>query len=190
MKLMPLLVGLAVMMTSACGGSSTSPSASSFHVEVIDPIGDVTRDTSGSVSPDLARGVVDVSGGNVTFTVSFAPGTFDPQTTWLFIELDTDQNSLTGVPTSGLGMDYFVSMSGMPGTATVYRCPSHSASCPEAVGTATVSLVTNGVGIAMPVSFLGNDQVRLDFRVYSSPLGGFGPYDYMPDLTLSPAHVP
>ena len=136
---------------------------------------------------------MDVSGGNVTFTASFAQGTFDPQTTWLFIEVDSDQNPSTGVPTSGLGMDYFVSMSGMPGTATVYRCPSRSASCPEAVGTPTVSLMTNGVVIAMPLSFLGfrgNDQVRFDFRIYSSPPGGFGPYDYMPDLTLAPAHVP
>jgi hypothetical protein len=72
--------------------------------------------------------------------VTFATGTFNPQTTWLFIELDTDRNPFA---------------------------------------------------IAMPVSFLGffgNDQVGFDFRVYSSSVSG-GPNDYMPDLTLQPAHV-
>jgi hypothetical protein len=189
----PLLVSFAVMMITACGGSSTSPSPTNVHVELTDPIGDVTRDPFGPVPPDLVRGAVDVSGGNITFTVTFAPGTFDAQTTWLFIELDTDQNPLTGVPTGGLGMDYFVSMSGTPGTAIVYRCPSRSALCSDAVGMPTVSLMSDGVGIAMPLSFfglLGDDQGKRDFRIYSSPFGGFGPDDYMPDRTLPPAHVP
>jgi len=135
---------------------------------------------------------VAVSGGDVTFTISFAPGTFDPQATWLFVEVDSDRNVSTGAPTNGLGMDYFVSMSGAPGTATVFRCPSRSASCPDAVGAPTVSLLTNGVAIAMPLSFLGavsSDQARFDFRIYASSPGG-GPTDYMPDLTLAPAHAP
>jgi hypothetical protein len=90
-------------------------------------------------------------------------------------------------------MDYFVSMSGTPGTAIVYRCPSRSALCSDAAGIPTVSLMSDGVVIAMPLSLLGllgNDQVRCNFRIYSSPFGGFGPDDYMPDRTLPPAHVP
>ena len=178
------------MMTAACGGSSTSPSTASLHVDVTDPIGDVTKPPFGPVPPDLVRGVLDVSGGNATFTVRFAPGTFDPPTTWLFIDLDTDRNSLTGTPTNGLGVDYFVSMSGP--TAAVFRCPSRTALCSDAVGSPTVSLMSDGVVIAMPVSLLGfsgNDQVGFDFRIYSSSLG-IGPNDYLPDLNLPPAHVP
>ncbi len=186
-----VLIVSAVMMTVACG-SSTSPSTTSLHVEVADPIGDVTRAPFGPVPPDLVRGVLDVSGENATFTVTFAPGTFDPQTTWLFIDVDTDRNPLTGTPTDGLGVDYFVSMSGTPGTAAVFRCPFRTVVCPDTVGTPTVTTMSDGVAIAMPLSFLGfsgNDQVRFDFRIYASSLG-IGPNDYLPDLNLPPAHVP
>jgi hypothetical protein len=61
--------------------------------------------------PDLVHGTIDVANSNVTFTIQFAVGTMNPQTTRLSLELDTDQNAATGITgASGLGIDYVLDL--------------------------------------------------------------------------------
>src|SRR5436309_2453203 len=86
-----------VLLSAGCGlppGPSDSPStATTVHGDVNDPAGDAISDTRVRVSPDLIHATADVAGGNITFTIQFASGTFDRQTTRVSVLLDTDLNT-------------------------------------------------------------------------------------------------
>jgi hypothetical protein len=118
--------------------------------------------------------------------VRFAPGTFSPATTFAQFELDVDQNPLTGSPFEALGLDYIVDMgsSYYAGQARVSRFIGGTQYQP--VGTAPISIVADGIDVGIPLSLIGNDDGRLNFRVISSGfLGGNGfstILDYMPDI--------
>ena len=82
-RAMRMTIGVAsLVVTVTCGSctssSTTAPSANTFHAEVNDPIGDAVASAGVPKPPDLTRGTVDLSGGNVTFTIQFAAGTMDP----------------------------------------------------------------------------------------------------------------
>ena len=46
----------------------------------------------------------------VRLTVRFAPGSLDPTSTGVDVDLDTDLDSTTGVPGLGVGSEYIVFM--------------------------------------------------------------------------------
>ena len=186
---------------SACASSSTSPSttANTFHANVADPAGDAVGSAGVSKPPDLAKGTVDVTGGSVTFTIQFASGTFDRQTSRLSIELDTDQNPSTGiVGASGLGIDYLLDLWGPTNQAAIQQAlPATCATaqlCYSTIGTAPLLFAADSMAVTVPLTLLGNASGRLNYRVfaYYSPQATSPTIvaDTMPDVALAPAHVP
>lgn len=179
------------MSRAKANSPSTGPAA--LHGEVSDPIGDVRPFSSIAHPPDLVHGSADVADGNVTFTVRLAPGTFDPETTLLVINLDTDQNPRTGQSMAGDGVDYIVSMGDGQGKQALIGKYGGSLAKFDPVGHAPVTFQADGMTAAVPLSLLGNSNGKLNFRVQSfvhvqgSPTSGV--LDVMPDLGRPPGRV-
>jgi hypothetical protein len=185
-----LLPTIILILSIACGGSTTSPTAPtqssnpSLHGEVTDPSGDALGDARLATSPDLVRATADVSAGSITFTARVAPGTFAQATTRFTILLNTDQNVATGTGT--LGIEYFVQMGGiLANRADIVRSDGD-----VVVGSVPVSFVANGIDAIVPLALIGNDDGRLNFKVFASA-GPVWPdvLDRMPDEGLPPGRV-
>jgi hypothetical protein len=62
------------------------------------------------------------------------------------------------------------------------------------VGTAPLTLSTDTMTATVPLATLGNANGRMNFRVgsyvFPSPVTPTPSADWMPDITLPPAHVP
>jgi hypothetical protein len=67
---------------------SNIPSGVPLHGSVTDPVGDAISDPAVGVSPDLSSATIDVTGGLLTATVSFAPGTLSHAATYWTMALD------------------------------------------------------------------------------------------------------
>src|SRR3982074_374358 len=94
--------GVAAMLLAAAGCGGRRPrltAGSTRHSDVSDPIGDARPVPDYSTPPDLVHGTVDVVDRNITFTIQFAPGTFDRTSTRVTIQLDTDEVQSTGIQT-------------------------------------------------------------------------------------------
>lgn len=165
-----------LLALAACGGSGTpsSPSSPSTLVgTVTDPVGDTVSTSLGGVSPDLVSGTIDISGGNLALTISFAPGTLSPTHTLFNANLDTDENAATGFPSQpgALGVDYFIR--GVVPRNSTRATVSHVAgngSCLAVpctvVGTSSVTFPTaDQVRVTIPLTSLGNDDGRMKFEV-------------------------
>lgn len=197
-----LAIGAAILSaacTSNTSNSTTAPSTNAFHAEVADSTGDAVASPSVRTPPDLIRGVVDVSSGAATFTVQFAPGTFDRQSTRLSIELDTDQNPATGiVGAAGIGIDYVLDLWAPTNQAKVQQAMpaacTAGGSCYSDIGTVALSFGVDSMGATVLLPMLGNASGRLNYRVfaYASPQSTTpsGVTDVMPDIALPAAHVP
>ena len=179
-----------VLISSACGNSTSGPPTSSsslnasFHAEVTDPAGDAVSDTRVPFSPDLMRGTADVAGLNITFTVRVAAGTFDSRTTRFTVLLNTDQNVSTGTGT--LGVEYFLQMGGIFGN----RADVVKSDGDVVVGSVAADVLTNGIDVTVPLALLGNDDGRMNFKVFASA-GPVWPtiLDHMPDEGSPPGRV-
>jgi hypothetical protein len=191
-----VVIAMSATPIVSCGSSSTSPSQATtnpLHVDVTDPSGDARPLDGLARSPDFIRGAADVGNGTITFTVRFATGTFDPATTLVIIELDVDQNPSTGQSDSGLGADYLVSLGSGFGAQALVGHYAGSLANFTPVGNASVTTVTDGMDVTVPLSLLGNDDGRLDFRmiafshVAGSPTSGG--LDWMPDTNLPGARI-
>ena len=188
-----------LVAAAACGGSSTTPTVTALHGEVSDATGDAVADPSAPVSPDLVRGTIDVSGGNIAVTIRFAPGTFDRATSRVTIELDTDQNPSTGLRTSGLGVDWGLDLWAATSQAAVLQatpetCPQDP--CYRQTSTTPLNIIADGMAVTMPLSTFGSVDGRLSFRAFAYPsrpaassLATF-PTDIMPDIAAAPGRVP
>lgn len=186
-----------ILLTFLCGcGSSSSPSAPAtpapsptprgLRGDVTDAIGDAGSFPGVAIPPDLRSASIEITAGNLMLvTVRFAPGTFNPATTFVQFELDVDQNPVTGSPFEALGLDYIVDMgsSYYGGQAQVLRFVGGTQY--QLVGTVPISVGVDGIDVGIPLSLIGNDDGRLNFRVISSGyLGGDGfstILDYAPD---------
>jgi len=139
--------------------------------------------------------------GNLTLSVQFAPGTFDPATTHALFNLDIDENPATGfqgIDNGGrdvgvLGVEYlvFLGSASEGGNATIMRFNGEGFST---IGTAPVSFSINGMDVVIPLSLLGNDDGQVTFRVevqtQTSPSPAYtGVLDWMPDFTLPPGRL-
>jgi hypothetical protein len=140
---------------------------------VTDPAGDSVPTSSVAVSPDLVSGTVEISGGNLTLTVSFAPGTLSHTQTLFNANLDTDEDPATGFPSEpgSLGVDSFIRgvVPRNSTQATVFHVTGNS-SCAAVpctlVGTSTVTFQTaDQVRVTIPLALLGNDDGRMKFEV-------------------------
>jgi len=163
---------------------------------VTDPVGD-----AGTGNPDLVSGMASAGNGNLTLSVQFAPGTFDPATTHALFNLDIDENPATGfqgIDNGGrdvgvLGVEYlvFLGSASEGGNATIMRFNGEGFST---IGTAPVSFSINGMDVVIPLSLLGNDDGQVTFRVevqtQTSPSPAYtGVLDWMPDFTLPPGRL-
>ncbi len=174
--------------------------------EVTDSIGDAGSDDRVPISPDLASATITVSSGSMTINVRFATGTFNLITTSIQTHLDTDQNPSTGHPGSNssgiddsgiIGVEYLINMG-----SDYYRTQADQAEIMRYAGTPNsfthvgyvpVTYVDNGMDVTIPLSIIGNDDGRLNFKVTCdtqiSPGGFTGVLDTMPDIGLPPGIV-
>jgi hypothetical protein len=176
------------MSAAACGDDPSSPNGPDGPslVQLTDLLGDA------SPQHDLVSGTAEVLNDRIAFTVRFAEATFNPLNSQLFIYIDTDSSRTTGAPIDNvMGMDYFAnaSLDASATQATVFRCPTSSAACPNVAGSAPATFLADGIRVTVPLSVLGNDDGKLRFRVYARMLVQIGEPDFMPDLTLAPARV-
>jgi hypothetical protein len=183
-----------------CGGpSTTAPSTTSatLHGDVTDPVGDALSDPRVPVSPDLVRATADVKAGNITFVVQLAPGTLDRESTRVSVLLDTDQNASTGIRQSdGIGADYGIDLVASTNQAAITKadpagCAAHL-SCFNAVGSAPITVVPDGMQVIVPLSTLGTGDGHMSFQVsvyvLVAPLTPVV-FDFMPDNNLPPGRV-
>ncbi len=135
------------------------------HAEIRDSSVDALPDNRVPVAPDIVMAIIDVDADEVAFTLRLRPGSFDPATTRFAIDLDTDQNVSTG--SEGIEYRVVVFPAGGKG-ADVARTTTAG---DTVVGTVPVSFVADGCDVVIPLSLLGSDDGRFDFRVrvYSQP---------------------
>ncbi len=140
---------------------------------ITDPPGDAVRDPRANPAPDIVSASIAVSGGVARFSVRFAPGAFDRTTTYVVFHLDTDQNPATGVQGgNGVNVDY-----GIPGVDYIVTFGSSLRGQDVFVtrfdggfrGTAAgvVTTTQDGLDAAVPLSLLGNDDGRLNFKLFA-----------------------
>ena len=201
-------VTAAVGLTVACSSSTppTTPSGPrSLTGTVTDRIGDALVVPGVPISPDLAMGALEVGGGNLTITVSYAPGTMSQTRSLFFAYLDVDENPATGnpgVPAGGgvadsnlIGWEYAIG--GVDpadsGRASVLRATGTG-------GTVTLSSVPvtfpspDQIRVVVPMSLLGNADGHMNFKIACFQWLGQQPptssvLDYMPDLGAPPGAV-
>ena len=174
------------------------PVATVFYFgRVTDPAGDALP--YADVPPDLVSATITVAGGNVDFSVRFAPGAFDPDRTSITLNLDTDQDPATGSPgvdaggsDAGIfGADYIVALGGAyyAGQALLMKYAGPPGNLFSAVGTFPVSFVQDGMDVGFPLSAIGSDDGLLNFKVTGefqiTDVGFTGVLDYMPNLGLA-----
>jgi len=172
-----------------------------FQGEASDVVGDAIAVPSVAHPPDLVHASVVVTDESVSFSIRFAPGTFDSVTTAITVQLDTDLDSTTGVPLKGMGVDHTLGLGRFAGNrATLSQatngegCPRPAAPCTYVVGTRwPVTFRPDGVDAAVARTALARFDGRLKFRVlaYVKPDGAqFSTVtDQLPDFTKAPAIV-
>jgi hypothetical protein len=188
-------------LSTACGSASSAPTTTAIplHGEVTDPAGDTLVSAGVPTPPDMVRGTIDVSGGNMTVTVQFAPGTMDLQTTRLTVELDTDQNAATGISgASGVGIEYVLDLWTRTNQTIVQRATpatcANGVGCYVDAGSVGVTLGPNTMTAIVPLAMLANPGGGMNYRVFAyasaQPTVPTVVADTMPDIGLGPAHVP
>jgi hypothetical protein len=206
----------ALLAASGCGGptpATPSTTSSALRSQVNDRVGDavITPVTRNGVVmtpvvpilPDLVAATIDVSGGNLTATVSFAPGTLSHADTLVCVLLDTDENPSTGNAGSGqdsatFGWDYSICGVDPRGSTSsqIARAlgPSQPGQIMPITSTSTTVLSADQSRLSVPLSLLGNGNGRLAFKVISmqwvdAPIVNTAVIDWMPDVGLPPGLV-
>ncbi len=164
----------AIVSSSACASRSPAPAARAIapknslpiHAEIRDTSVDALPDVRVPVSPDLVMAIVDVDAEEVEFKLRTRPGSFDAATTRFVIDLDVDHNASTGI--AGVEYQVFVFPASGKGGADVATTTTAGYTV---VGSVPVTFVADGCDVAIPLSLLGADDGRFDFRVrvYSQP---------------------
>jgi hypothetical protein len=138
---------------------------------VTDPAGDAilaAGNTSLTHITDLTAASISVDdSGNVTFTVSYAAGTFDPPFSHSQFYLDLDQNPATGNafgPTPGLGLDALFRLPGFGFTAAhvlTWNGSGYDTSPTEYAFTT----LADGYTATLPLSAFGTVSPNMNFAV-------------------------
>lgn len=169
-----LLIGAA-----GCASSPTSPTPTvPPKATISDPSGDALADARIAISPDLLRANAEVSGGSISFVITFAPGTLDRSTTWIRVDLDIDENSATGWPESAaraLGVEYNLLMLANGNMAAVQKSEPEACRtggiCASHAGFAPMIVAADTIQVTVPLSLLagtaGADDGHMRFVVKS-----------------------
>ena len=194
------VVVVAAITAGACGGSQsapTAPASTALRADVTDPVGDTVSDSRLPVAPDLVHAVATVENGSLTLVVSFAPGTFDRQTTRVSVLLDTDQNPATGIrQVTALGADFTLDLFAPSNQTTIGRadeagCAARQ-SCFVTTGSSALTLLPDAMQAVVPLSALGNTSGRIAFVVNAYALvATLTPvlFDWLPDTNLPAART-
>jgi hypothetical protein len=198
-------------VSSNAGGSNTlNISARGIRTgRVIDPIGDIQSDPRVPVSPDLTDADVRASGGVLSITLTFAPGTVSPPSDiFSFVVLDTDENPATGfagVDALGIaggrdngviGVDYMIWFVNPRGSTVAEVFRTGPTGVLERVGTTGVSVQSmNQFVVGVPLSLLGGDDGHLGFKVNAGKWASGSQerirgFDFLPDIGLPTALTP
>lgn len=182
--------------------SSPSPATATLRGTASDPTGDRLSVLGVSIAPDLIAATIDVSGGNATLLVTFAPGTHERTFTLFFVLLDVDENPATGnagigADSTTFGWDYSIGGVNPQGSTTAQISRALGPGQPGQVtgaGTATVTFpAADQARVTVPLSVLGNDDGRMSFKVnvmqWIAPPNTTGVLDWMPDVGQAPALV-
>ena len=156
------------------------------HAEIRDTSVDALPVVSVPVSPDLVLAVVDVGPADVAFKFRFRPGSFEPSTTTVVVDLDIDQNAASG--TAGIEYQVFVVpvRSQAHVVQTIKPIASASGTIPGVLnGVVPVGCVADGCDVTIPRRLLGDDDGRFDFRVrvYAEP-AQTTVIDLLPDIGM------
>jgi hypothetical protein len=188
---------VAVLPIAGCSFPSLSRApAVRFRGEATDPIGDTASvaDARVALPADLVYAGVQVTNDALRLTVRFAPHSLDPGTTGATVLVDTDLDPETGVPSSGLGADYLVSLHAGPRReATVARAMTDANCTPPGIPCryepfehAEVVVSNDEMEAVFPRSAFARFDGRLNFRViaYANLDGGrqTRTSDHMPNL--------
>ena len=183
----------------SCATSSTAPSTTAavapLHAAISDPVGDAVADPRIAISPDLASATADVAAGEITFVIRFAPGTVDRLTTWVRVELDTDQDSATGNrEQNGMGSDYTLLMLANGTRASVQKYGyTAGGTCSSCVGDLPMTFIADTVQVTVPLSMLGDDRDgHMNFLVKTWAVVGTASlvgWDSMPNDDLLPGRI-
>jgi len=173
MRVTEACVLAAILSAAACATrppapgtlATVPPAARQTHFEIRDSSVDALPDYRVLVSPDIVWAIIDIEPEQVVFRLRHRAGSFDQSTTRFAIDLDIDQNASTG--SEGIEYHVFVFPAGAKG-ADIARTTSTAYTV---VATVPVTFVADGCDVAVPLSLLGNDDGRFDFRVrvYSQP---------------------
>jgi hypothetical protein len=195
----PVFGGITLLtIVVSCAQSPVAPSrVAPPHAEISDPVGDAITDSRIAVSPDLASATVDVADGSITFVIQFAPGTVDRSTTWLRIELDTDQNAATGNrERNGMGSDYDLLMLANGNQAAIQKYDPVGCAgggiCNSTVGGVPLILSADTMRVTVPLLLGNNAEGHLFFLVKTwAVVGGasLAVHDAMPDDRLPPGRI-
>jgi hypothetical protein len=194
------VVVAAAITAAACGGSQsapTAPASTALRADVADPVGDTVSDSRLPLAPDLVHATATVENGSLTVVVSFAPGTFDRQTTRVAVLLDTDQNPATGIRSgTALGADFTLDLFAPNNQATIAKadeagCAARQ-SCFVNSGSGTLTVPPDAMQAIVPLSALGNTGGRIAFAVNSYAIVAAQTpvvFDWLPDTNLPPART-
>jgi len=204
-----IIVGSIVAAASCSKSSPALPSPPSLTASVTDAIGDtvilpvlrngVQLTPVVPIPPDLVGATIDVTSGNLTGTISFAPGTLSHANTFACFMLDVDENASTGAPAPGgdasLGYDYSI-CAVVPRGSTTAQVSRLGGGTATSVGSVPVTFPTaDQIRFVVPMSLLGNDDGRMAFKVDAMQfvddpiIFNTGTVDWMPDLARAPALV-
>lgn len=190
----------AAAIIAACSGSQsapTAPASTTLRADAADPVGDTLSDPRLTVAPDLVHATATVEDGSLTVIVSFAPGTFDRQTTRVTVLLDTDQNPATGIRQGlALGADFTLDLFAPSNQTTITKadqagCAARQ-SCFVNSGSGTLTVAPDAMQAVVPLSALGNTSGRIAFVINSYVLvAALTPVvsDWLPDTSLPAART-
>ncbi len=200
-SVLAIIVGSIVTGSAACSGSTTLPSPPSLTARVSDAIGDtvilpvlrngVLLTPVVPIPPDLVGATIDVTSGNLTGTISFAPGTLSQTNTFACFMLDVDENASTGAPAPSdpsLGYDYSICAVVPRGSATA-QVSRLGGGVATPIGSVPATFpAADQMRFVVPLSLLGNDDGRMAFKVdvmqfVDDPtIFNTAALDWMPDL--------
>jgi hypothetical protein len=181
------ILGLSLCGLASCSESDAptpaAPMPPVLRGELTDAVGDASKSASVPVHPDLASATLEVVGGILTITVTYAGGTWSQTRSVWFVVLDMDENSSTGfgdVPASAsspsvetFGWEYQITAVDPAETSTGGITRALGRTSFDRVGTVPVTFPgPNAVRVSIPLSMLGNDDGRLRFRVLAGQWDG------------------
>ncbi len=144
---------------------------------VLDPAGDTfaTTASSGLVPPDIVRFAGAVTGGAIVITIDFAapiaaPGSQAPNEVLGFIDIDSDQNALTGTTAqtdffrpnpgfTGMGADYLVDLFSLD---SLGQAAVNDNALGRVVGYAPTQYQGSRLTVTIPLAILKQDDGNMD----------------------------